>query len=230
MKIILLMFIRNSYVSLIRYSVIQPSSAHIQSRPGETPTFRAPQCLARCNTHIPHTSVSPEPRIQSRPNRTPRPPAGFREPPCKPNWPRETPYATIVVFPAVRFTVRPGYPARAGIPLSFRGLTPTLRTLAPTVWVLPEQAHKSLWINLLSDTPLSVYPADFPSFRITLYNDSGHHSTSYSGFRVFAGRCTQQHLISNLQHVCPRWEHYARVTLSRNGCAMATRNEYLFYV
>ena len=179
--------------------------AHTISR--EAPTFRALQSLARGNTHIPRTSISPEPRIRSRPNRTPRSPAGIREPPYKPNWPRETPYLTIVVFPAVRFTARPGYPARAGIPLSFWGLTPTLRTLAPTVWVLSEQAHKSLYINFSSDTLSYVYPTDFPSFRITLYIDSGHCRTSYNGFRVFAGRCTQQHFISNLQHVCPRWEH-----------------------
>ena len=173
-----------------------------------TTVFRAHTISPGGNTHFPRTSVSrlgkaptfcalqsrPN-RPQSCPNRTPRPPAGFREPPYKPNWPRETPYATIVVFRAVRFTVRPGYPTRAGIPLRFCGLTPTLRILAPTVWVLSEQAHKSLYINFSSDTPSSLYPTDFPSFSIPLNIDSGHYRTSYNGFRdgVFAGRCTQQH-------------------------------------
>ena len=104
------------------------------SRPGKAPTFRA---LQSCPN-----------RTQSRPNQTPRPPVGFREPPYKPNWPRDTRYAAIVVFPADFLTVKPKYPARAGIPLWFWGLTPRSGLLAPpTVWVLPEQAHTSLYIN-----------------------------------------------------------------------------------
>ena len=61
--------------------------------------------------------------------------AGFREPPNKPAWLRETPYTTIPVFPAVTVTVTPQYPARAGIPLCIGDLTHTL------------QAHISLYIN-----------------------------------------------------------------------------------
>ena len=97
-----------------------------------TIVFRAHPISPGGNTHFPRTSVSRsgkpptfralqsrQNRTQSRPNRTPIPPAGFREPPIKPNWYRKTPYATIVVFPTEFLTVRPGYPARAGIPLRF---------------------------------------------------------------------------------------------------------------
>ena len=59
--------------------------------------------------------------------------AGFREPPNKPSWLRETPYTTISVFLAVTVTVAPQHPARVGIPLCLGGFTPTLRTLAPAV-------------------------------------------------------------------------------------------------
>ena len=117
------------------------------SRPGKAPTFRALQ--SRPN------------RTQSRPDWTHRLPAGFREPPNKPTWPRKTPYATIVVFHADILTVRPGYPARAGIPSWLWGLIPRLRTLAPTVWVLAEQAHKS------HHHPC-IRPTSRP-FRITLH-------------------------------------------------------------
>ena len=55
-------------------------STHLRSRPGKAPTFRAPL---------------------SRPKSTPPSATGFREPPYKPAWLRETPYATIGVFPVV---------------------------------------------------------------------------------------------------------------------------------
>ena len=84
-----------------------PLSAHLVSRPGETPTFRAPQ---------------------SRPKSAPTSATGFREPPNKPAWPRETPYTTVDVFPVDSVLFNPKYPGRAGIPLRFGGLTPTLRT------------------------------------------------------------------------------------------------------
>ena len=47
----------------------------------------------------------------------PCPATGFREPPYKPAWLRETPYTTIDVFPVVSGVFTLNYPARAGIPL-----------------------------------------------------------------------------------------------------------------
>ena len=52
-------------------------SAHLRSRPGKAPTFRAPP---------------------SRPKSAPSSATWFREPLYKPAWPRETPYTTIDVF------------------------------------------------------------------------------------------------------------------------------------
>ena len=60
-----------------------PLPAHLVSRPGKTPTFRAPQ---------------------SCPKSTPTSTTGFREPPYKPTWPQETPYTTVDVFPVVSAT------------------------------------------------------------------------------------------------------------------------------
>ena len=70
---------------------------------------------------------------------------GFREPPYRPAWPQETPYTTVDVFPVDSVLFNPKYPARAGIPLRLRGLTSTFRTLTNAAWVLPKQAHKSLY-------------------------------------------------------------------------------------
>ena len=78
------------------------------SRPGETPTFRAPQ---------------------SHPKSTPTSATGFREPPYKPAWPQETPYTTVDVFPVYSVLFNHKYPARAGIPLRLWGLTSMFRTL-----------------------------------------------------------------------------------------------------
>ena len=71
-------------------------SAHFRSRLGKAPTFRAPL---------------------SRPKSTPPSATGFREPPYKPAWLRETPYTTIGVFPVVSGVFTTKFPARAGIPL-----------------------------------------------------------------------------------------------------------------
>ena len=78
---------------------------------------------------------------------------GFREPPNKLDWLRETPYMTIPVFPMVTVTVS----------------TPTLRSLAPAVWDLSKQAHNPLYINHRSIAPPLVRLTDFLSFRITLH-------------------------------------------------------------
>ena len=83
-------------------------SAHLRSRPGKAPTFRA---------------------HQSRPKSTPTSATRFREPPYKPAWLRETPYTTIDVFPVVSVGLDPNYPARADIPLRWWGLASTIRTL-----------------------------------------------------------------------------------------------------
>ena len=109
-------------------------SAHFRSRLGKTPTFRAPL---------------------SRPKSTPPSATGFREPPYKPAWLRETPYTTIDVFPVVSGVFTTNYPARAGIPLRLWGLASTIRTLTNTVCGLPKQAHKSLYLQLRSTAPLS---------------------------------------------------------------------------
>ena len=79
----------------------QPSSALLQSRPGEPPTFRASHVSPRESTHI-----------QSHPKSTPTSTTGFREPPYKPAWPQETPYTTVDVFPVVSVPFYPMYPAR----------------------------------------------------------------------------------------------------------------------
>ena len=95
-----------------RTSTVSPGvdilSAHPVSRPGETPTFRAPQ---------------------SRPKWTPTTSAtGFREPHNKPAWLRETPYTTIYVFPVDSVLYMTKYPAYGGYPIWLGCLTPTLRT------------------------------------------------------------------------------------------------------
>ena len=120
-------------------------------RPGNT-HFPRTWCLARGNTHIPRTSVSPTSAT------------GFREPPNKPAWPRETPYTTVDVFPMDSVLFNPIYPAWASIPLRLWGLTPTFRTLTNAVWVLPKQAHKSLYSKHRSLALLSVLLTYFPSF------------------------------------------------------------------
>ena len=85
-------------------------------------------CLARGNTHIPRTSVSPEVNTHSSSAHVSHPlcaaAVGFREPPNKPAWLRETPYTTISVFPTVTVTVTLQYPARAGIPSCTGSLNP----------------------------------------------------------------------------------------------------------
>ena len=125
--------------------------------------------LARGNTHFPRTwclaGGAPTFRApQSRPKSTPTSATGFREPPNKPAWPRQTPYTTVDVFPVDSVLFNPKYPARAGIPLRLGGLTPTFRTLTNAVWVLPKQAHKSLYSKHGSLVLLSVLLTYFPSF------------------------------------------------------------------
>ena len=98
--------------------------------------------------------------------------------------------ATVDVFPVVSVLFNPKYPDRAGIPLRLWGLTSTFRTLTNAVWVLPKQAHKSLyskhrslallfrasdllpsfWNNtnhLLRSLIINIYR--FPSIRRTIY-------------------------------------------------------------
>ena len=120
------------YTIIVQYKIIT-------SRPGNN---RLPcYCnLARGNTHFPRIYF---PRISGlargkHPHsahlnlaRSPTPTSatGFREPPYKPAWLRETPYTTIEVFPVVSVVLNPNYPARAGIPLRLWGLASTIRTL-----------------------------------------------------------------------------------------------------
>ena len=111
---------------------------------GEYPSS-AHNRLARGNTHFSRTSVSHPHSAHSSVARSKHPlsahvtkplcaaATGFREPPHKPAWLRETPYTTISVFLVVTVIVTPQYPARASIPLCLGGRTPTLRTLALTV-------------------------------------------------------------------------------------------------
>ena len=80
--------------------------------PGETPTFRAftfraLQISPGESTHIPRTSNTPPSATR------------LREPPYMPVWLRETPYATIGVFPVVFGVFTTKFTARAGIPLQF---------------------------------------------------------------------------------------------------------------
>ena len=105
------------------------SSAHLRSRPGEAPTFRV---------------------LPSRPKSTPPSATGFREPPKA--------GVALGKFPT-RQTVSslwsygvsvPRYPARAGVPLLIWGFASTIRTLPNMGCGLPEQAHKSLNLQLRS--------------------------------------------------------------------------------
>ena len=54
---------------------------------------------------------------------------------------------TIHVFLVVSVLFNPNYPARAVIPLHLWGLASTFWTLTNAVWVLPKQAHKSLYLQ-----------------------------------------------------------------------------------
>ena len=66
---------------------------------------------------------------------------------------RETPYTTILVFPAVHVPCTLLNPARVGIPFQLGGFTPTFRTLALDVRDLPAQAHNpSLYPLMITRT------------------------------------------------------------------------------
>ena len=112
-------------------------SAHFRSLPGKAPTLRAPL---------------------SRPKSTPPSATGLREPPYKPAWLRETPYATIGVFPVVSGVFTTKFPARAGMPLTVMrprvhypdsdkyGGWPTNHFIYNG---FPQHYFPVLWINLL---------------------------------------------------------------------------------
>ena len=133
------------YTIIVQYTIfnVRPGNnrlprPHLVLSPGETPTFRAPL---------------------SRPKSTPPSATGFREPPYKPAWLRETPYTTIGVLPVVSGVFTTKFPARAGIPLQLWSLASTIRTLTNMVGGRnrPTNHFPVLWINLLP-------------FRITLWS------------------------------------------------------------
>ena len=125
--------IRPGNKRLPRYSILARdnthfprSSAHLRSRPGEAPTFRA---------------------LPSRPKSTPPSVTGFREPPkSRPGF-REFPTRQTVSSLWSYAVSIPRYPARAGVPLLILGVASTIRNM---VCGLPEQAHKSLNLQLRS--------------------------------------------------------------------------------
>ena len=86
------------------------SSAHLKSRLGKTPTYRAPL---------------------SRPKSTPTSVAGFPPPESRPGL-REIPYTTTMSSLRSYGVSVPEYPLRAGVPLVIWGLASTMRTL--TIW------------------------------------------------------------------------------------------------
>ena len=145
------------YTIIIQYTVIHfvrgtPIFRATQVSPGETPTFRAP-------------GVSPgETPTFRAPQSRPRRPQGFGSLPISRPGLGETPYTTVDVFPMDSVLFNPIYPAWASIPLRLWGLTPTFRTLTNAVWVLPKQAHKSLYSKHGSLALLSVLLTYFPSF------------------------------------------------------------------
>ena len=83
---------------------------------------------------------------------------GFREPPNKPAWLRETPYTTIPVFPTVTVTVISQYPAKAGIPLCTVQITFIFIGQTHKIWFLANKfapvlrntqtRFKLFWIGL----------------------------------------------------------------------------------
>ena len=132
--------------------------------------------LARGNTHLlriyfPRTSgLARGKHPHSHPKSTPPSATGFREPPYKPAWLRETPYTTIGVFPVVSGVCTTKFPARAGIPLQLGGLASTIRTLTNTVG-----GHKSLYVQRISTALLSRAVDQSPSFSNNTMVTSDHH-------------------------------------------------------
>ena len=105
------------------------SSAHLRSRPGKAPTFRA---------------------LPSRPKSTPPSATGFGNlSESRPGF-REIPYTTTVSSLWTYGVFVPKYPARASVPLWIWGFASTIRTMPNRVCGLPKQAHKSLNLQLRS--------------------------------------------------------------------------------
>ena len=125
-------------------------SAHFRSLPGKAPTFRAPL---------------------SRPKSTPPSATGLREPPYKPTWLRETPYAIIGVLPVVSGVFTTKFTARAGIPLQSHYPDSDYYTVGG----LPKKAHKSIYIQRISTALLSCAVDQSPSFLNNIMITSDHH-------------------------------------------------------
>ena len=172
-------------------------------RPGNT-RLPCTSSFARKNTHFPCTwclARGKHPHsahLSLARSQHPRRPQGFGSLPISRPGLRKLPTTTVDVFHVDSVLFNPKYPARAGIPLRIWGLTSTFRTLTNAVWVLPKQAHKSLyykhgslallfrapdllpsfWNNtnhLIRSLIINIYIYRFPSIRRTIYIASLYH-------------------------------------------------------
>ena len=144
-----------------------PSSAHPQSRPGEHP-------------------LSAHPR-----NHTVWLPQGFGGLPNSLLRLWETPYATLLVFPALPVSRTLSNPARAGIPLWLGSSNTTSRTLSLCVWGLPEQTHYSFIIRhrslaLLQVRFINILHVYFGITQFTLYTSITLDITQFPDYKALS--------------------------------------------
>ena len=141
-------------ISLARGTPVFRATAlwHPSFSPGETPIFRA-------------STISPG----GTPTFRATTPQGFGSLPNSLLRLWETPYATLLVFPALPVSRTLSNPARAGIPLWLGSSNTTSRTLSLSVWCLPEQTHYSFIIRHRSLALLRVRFINILYFGITQF-------------------------------------------------------------
>ena len=162
------------------------SSAHLKSRPGKAPIFRA---------------------LPSRPKSTPRLSQGFGNlPESRPGF-REIPYTTTISSLWSYGVFVPKYPARAVVPLNIWGFASTIRTLPNMVYGLPKQAHESLNLQPRSLARFPVLWINLRTYRTTLLSYPDNYHRLISEFQVFAGRITQYYFTTIHTYVCSIQEH-----------------------